>query len=196
MHLLLGPHHEGGKVKTVLLIGAGNDLAGDDGAGPAVISWILRQERTGMEKRLRMETVHTDILAIGRLWKGEEHVWIVDAMARGGKAGEIYRLENHELLDIRQAQRHAHALSLPENLRWLLIARPEMKKIRFRAWGIEADSVGRGQELTPAVAASVPVVGKEILDQTHIATPSGQRKKRHGPKSGVCCRHGYGGTDP
>ena len=137
----------------------------DDGAGPAVISWILRQERTGMEKRLRMETVHTDILAIGRLWKGEEHVWIVDAMARGGKAGEIYRLENHELLDIRQAQRHAHALSLPENLRWLLIARPEMKKIRFRAWGIEPASVEPGESLSPSVAAAVRRVVREVAEE-------------------------------
>jgi len=147
-------------MKPILLIAAGNSLAGDDGVGPAIAREL---EKSAPPEIFRIAEVHTDILALGRLWRNETRVWIVDALARGDTPGTIHHLHHEELLKISQGQRHAHALSLPENLRWLLFARPEMSKIRFRAWGIEPFLVGKGDSLSPPVAAAVPRVLNEIL---------------------------------
>jgi len=143
-----------------LIIAAGNPLAGDDGLGPAVAQELRRAH---LPSHIRIEDVHTDILALGRLWTGEPRVWILDAMARGSEPGTIYRLGHEELLTLKQRHRHAHALSLTENLRWLLIGQPKMRRIRFRAWGVEPEVVGKGDRLNPRVAKVVPRLSSEIL---------------------------------
>jgi len=148
-------------LKPILLLAAGNSLAGDDGVGPAIAERVREEAPPGV---FRIAEVHTDILALGRLWRRESRVWIVDALARGETPGTIHRLGHEELLNIFQGHRHAHALSLPENLRWLLLFRPEMSRIRFRAWGIEPLLVGRGETLSTPVSAAVVAVSKEILD--------------------------------
>lgn len=161
-----------------LIIAAGNPLAGDDGLGPAVADML---RRVPLPESIRIEDVHTDILALGRLWKNERRVWILDAMARGSEPGTIYRLGHEELLKLKQGHRHAHALSLTENLRWLLIGRPEMRQIRFRAWGVEAEIVGKGDRLNPKVAAAVPLLADEILGELWKSRPTGDSQRRlHG----------------
>lgn len=154
-------------MNQILVIAAGNELAGDDGAGPIAARLLQQKASPGL---FRIEEVHTNILALGRLWRGESAVWIIDAMLRGGRPGDLYDLDHKELLRIPQGHRHAHSLSLPENLRWLLIGKPEMRSVRFRAWGIEAETVGRGETLSSPVARAVPVLARKILQEATLMT--------------------------
>lgn len=87
----------------------------------------------------------------------------MDAVASGAPPGTVHRLDHQALLGV--AQRHAtvHYLSLPESLRWIALAYPDMAAVRYRMWGIEAERVALGNGLSPTVVAAVEAVAEDIL---------------------------------
>jgi hydrogenase maturation protease len=146
-------------VEPVLVVGFGNPLAGDDGAGPAVIERLVR---AGLPPGLRAEEGGQDSLRLPSLWRGERRVFLVDALVRGAEPGAIHRVDHEHLLGIPQRHGTAHQLSLPESLRWLALAFPEMGAVRYRLWGIEPARLDRVVGLTPAVEAAVRAVEAEL----------------------------------
>jgi len=143
----------------VLVVGFGNDLVGDDGCGLAVIE-RLQERAAGSE--LRVEAGHSDSLRLLSLWRGEAEVWLVDALVRGGTAGSVHRLSHQELVAIPQRHATAHSLSLPESLRWIAHAYPEMAGVRYRLWGIEPGRLAPGAALSHEVERAVEIVADEI----------------------------------
>jgi hydrogenase maturation protease len=87
----------------------------------------------------------------------------VDALRRGARPGTVHRLDHDELLAVRQPHAHAHRLSLPESLRWLALAFPDLARVRYRFWGIEPGEVSPREGLSPAVAEAVGRVAEEII---------------------------------
>jgi hydrogenase maturation protease len=144
---------------SVLIVGFGNPLVGDDGVGIAVIERLLR---IGLPSGIRAEVGETDSLRLPDLWAGEGEIWLVDAVLNGGLAGSIRVLDHDDLLDIPQRHASAHRLSLPESLRWIRLGHPEMKDVRYRLWGIEPAVVRHVEGLTPAVARAADQVVIEI----------------------------------
>jgi hydrogenase maturation protease len=147
----------------VLVVGLGNPLMGDDGAGPAVIAEIRRRSRPRGAHRL--EDGGTDILNLPGLWDDEPSLWVVDAVQGGRPAGTIHRLDHSELLGLPQRTASCHDLSLPECLRWISLAFPRMAGIRYRLWGIEPARVDDREGLSAAVASAVRVVADEVLSE-------------------------------
>jgi hydrogenase maturation protease len=144
----------------ILVVGLGNPLMADDGAGVAVAERL----RTGaLPAGARAEAGDTDSLRLLSLWRGEAEVWLVDAIRRGTPPGTIHRLSHEEVLSIPERHADAHTLSLPENLRLIVAARPDMAGVRYRLWGIEPESVGLSPGLTPRVARAVEAVAEEIV---------------------------------
>lgn len=143
----------------LLVVGFGNALAADDGVGPRVVE-RLRAE--GLPAGMRAEDGGQDALRIADLWGGEEEVWLVDAVVRGAPAGTVHRVEHGELLALPQRHDGAHRLSLPECLRWLALAHPEMAGVRYRLLGVEPGRVGWGAGLSPAVEAAAEALAGEI----------------------------------
>lgn len=143
----------------ILVVGFGNALAGDDGAGSAVVA---RLRVRGTAAGLRAEDGHGDSLRLPSLWRGERRVWLVDALVGGRSPGTVHRLDHDEVLAVPQRHATAHRLSLPESLRWIGVAFPEMAPVRYRLWGIEPRSLERGTGLSPEVARAVEAVVTEI----------------------------------
>jgi hydrogenase maturation protease len=98
------------------------------------------------------------------MWRGERSIWLVDAVSAGGVPGTIHRLDHEEVMALPQRHSTAHRLSLPENLRWISLAHPEMNGLRYDLWGVEPKRVDPSPGLSPAVAAAVPLVTREILE--------------------------------
>jgi hydrogenase maturation protease len=142
----------------LLLVGLGNALAGDAGAGPAVVA---RLRAAGLPAGLRAEEGGSDALRLATLWRGEPEVWLADALQRGAPPGTVHRLEHEELLAIPQRHAGAHHLSLPECLRWLALSDPNLGRVRFRLWGIEPGRLA-AVGLTPAVEEAAGAVAAEI----------------------------------
>jgi hydrogenase maturation protease len=145
--------------KRILIVGFGNPLVGDDGAGPAVVGAL---RRAALPAGVRVEDGGSDSLCLFSLWQGEDEIWLVDAMKTGAAAGAIVRLAHEQILAVPQRHATVHQLSLPESLRWLAITYPELASVRYRLWGVEAERLDLEPGLSPGVAAAVPVLVAEI----------------------------------
>jgi hydrogenase maturation protease len=147
-------------VTGILVVGLGNPLMGDDGAGVAVAERLLVSP---LPAGARAEAGGTDSLCLLSFWRGETEVWLVDAILRETPPGTIHRLSRGEILSIPERHAGAHSLSLPENLRLIAATRPDMAAVHYRLWGIEPETIGLSPGLTPAVARAVRVVADEIV---------------------------------
>lgn len=145
----------------VLVIGFGNELMGDDGAGPAAVR-ELASSRPAV--RVRVEDGGTDALTLPGWWQGEREVWIIDAVRSGRPPGTIHRLDHDSILSLTAASSSCHHLSLPECLRWIAHAYPQMGAVRYRMWGIEATTITPGAGLSAPVAGAVGEVTVEVRE--------------------------------
>lgn len=149
-----------------LVVGFGNALAGDDGAGPAVIAGL---RRGGLPPGARAEEGGQDALRLAGLWRGEPEIWLVDALLRRASPGSIHRFGHEDVLALPQRHGTAHQLSLPECLRWLAHGYPEMASVRYRLWGIEASRIDLREDLSPEVARAVERLCHELrLELAHL----------------------------
>lgn len=151
----------------VLVVGFGNPLVGDDGCGPAVIE---RLRRSRLPAGVRVEDGHTDALRLPSLWKGEGEIWLIDALQRGAAPGTVHELGHAEVTRAPQRHASAHRLSLPESLRWIALAHPEMERVRYRLWGVEPDRLRPGAKLSAAATAGVRAVAARVRARLRSAT--------------------------
>ena len=156
----------------ILVVGFGNTLMADDGAGPEVVRRLTAER---IPPGVRVEDGGADSLRLPGVWRGEAEVWLVDAVAGGGEPGSIIRLGHDEVLAVPQRHATAHALSLPEGLRWITLSFPEMAAVRYRFWGIVVRHLSLASGLSEEVGAAVDRVVSEILRE------SGRRTGDHGP---------------
>jgi hydrogenase maturation protease len=115
----------------VLIVGFGNPLMADDGAGPALVTALRSRP---LPTSVRVEDGGSDATRLAGLWRGEGEIWLVDAVVAGAPAGTIHRRGHDDVLSVPQRHATAHALSLPESLRWLAVAYPAPAAVR-RLWG-------------------------------------------------------------
>lgn len=139
-------------IPELLIIGLGNRLAGDDGAGCEVAARLRARRLPG---NVRVEEAPGGVLSLISIWQQEDHVWLIDAVLSGKEAGSIVVLDKSAIFDSPRAHLSAHALSLSQSLLWLQHTYPDMGGIRYRLWGIEAGNTSMGEGLSPAVAAAV-----------------------------------------
>jgi hydrogenase maturation protease len=143
----------------ILIVGFGNPLVADDGAGPRVLELL---SAGGLPLGVRAEDGGSDSLRLASLWHGEGEIWLIDAVKTGAAAGTIHRLSHELLLSAPQRHATAHQLSLPESLRWLALAYPELAAVRYRFWGIEVDRLGLDRGLSPKVETAAAALAAEI----------------------------------
>ena len=74
----------------VLVIGVGNHLRGDDGAGPEVARRLHGLEQAG---HIRVRAHEGEGLGLLELWEGASAVVLVDTVRSGAPPGTIHRLE-------------------------------------------------------------------------------------------------------
>jgi hydrogenase maturation protease len=150
-----------GKNKT-LILGLGNPILSDDSAGPAVAREL--------EKRLDPQEVTVIEASLGGLnlldlLVGHDRVIIIDAIkTKGGRAGDIYKLDLNALANTRYAA-SPHNVNLAMALelgKKLGLAMP----LKIDIFAIEvADTERFSEECTPAVAAAIPKCVEMILDE-------------------------------
>ena len=132
----------------------------DDGAGPEV---VRRLNAGHPPAGVRVQDGGADSLRLPGFWQGEADVWLVDAVTGGAAPGSIIRLSHDQVLAVPQRHATAHALSLPEGLRWISLSYPEMAGVRYRFWGIVAGCLSLESGLSDEVGAAVDRVVLEIL---------------------------------
>jgi hydrogenase maturation protease len=146
--------------ERLLILGLGNPLMADDGIGHEVIA---RLERRGLPGSVRLVAVDGDVLALLDLWRGEPAVWLVDAISSGRRPGSLHVVEHRDLLGLPAGGQSVHHPNLGESLRWMLHARPEMRAIELRLFGIEVDAVRPTRGLSDASMQSLEPQVEDIV---------------------------------
>ena len=134
----------------MLVIGIGNSMRRDDGAGPAVVRLLRERKLPGLAA-----VEHPgDGLALLELWSGHDRVWLVDAARSGASAGVIHQF-NATTTPLPRDLLHpsSHLFGVGEAV--------ELARIQGRlpsqllVFAIEGDNFSFGTGLTPAVMTGV-----------------------------------------
>ena len=144
-------------MKSMLVIGLGNPLSGDDGIGLCVA------ERLADDSRLAgfVEILNggTDLLRLTDRLTGRTAVILVDAILDDSALGTVSILDDQTLMGSHRAS--AHHLSACDTVRLLKIGNPSLADTRFTLILISVDAINSFSALSPQLTRKLP----HIVDQ-------------------------------
>ena len=141
-----------------LVIGIGNRLRGDDGAGVAVTERLRERVPRGVE----VVACSDEPSRLMDAWEGADSVVLVDTVASGAPPGTLHRFEAGEhAVPARTFRSSTHAIGIADTIE-LARALGRLPQ-RVRIYGIEAGGFTTGADLTPAVESAVAFLVKDVL---------------------------------
>jgi hydrogenase maturation protease len=140
------------------VVGIGNAWQGDDAAGLAAARRLRERAPEGVVvKELEGEPV-----SLVEALDGAEEVILVDAVRSGAEPGTVHRIDaSSEPLPATLSAASTHTLGVGEAIE-LARALGRLPR-RVVLYGIEAESLAAGDELTPAVARAVDDVVELVV---------------------------------
>lgn len=144
-----------------LILGAGNLLLSDDGAGVHVIQRL--QEVVELPEEVRVLDGGTLGLNLLPFLEGVSYLVIVDAMETGQPPGTLRRLAGDEVPAYLSVKMSPHQIGLPDML--FAAKLRDLYPREVVVWGVQPGSTEVGLELTPAVAAQVDLLVTKILEE-------------------------------
>ncbi len=149
------------KIKSILVLGLGNPLQGDDGIGGAVVAELERRPLPG-----DVEVLDSGTPGIGlvNLLDGRTRVIIVDAADMGRAPGEVVRLTPDQVRpDPSMRSFSLHAAGLADAL--MLAQTLGLRLPEITIYGVQPAFIGWRQGLSPEVEAAVPRVVEAVWNQ-------------------------------
>jgi hydrogenase maturation protease len=153
---------------AVLVIGVGNSLRGDDGAGVEVVRRLREPAGQGGIEVGEQPCEPTDLL---HAWQGRDAVVLVDTMCSGAPPGTIRRFDaSNEPLPARSrgsASTHAFGLDQAIELGRALHRLPR----RVIVFAVEGRTFEAGAQLSDEVEAVAPALAHAVLrEATELCT--------------------------
>jgi len=140
------------RIAPVLLLGLGNPLMGDDGAGQELLAKLSAQEPEWSSQVEFMDGGTQGLALLGK-FEGRKAVIFLDAISMGDKPGAVHVLQGEELLRMGGRARTAHEGSAPQILAALELLGEKPADVVMV--GLEPEKVGLGIGLTTDVTASL-----------------------------------------
>jgi hydrogenase 3 maturation protease len=138
---------------NVLLIGIGNTLRGDDGAGPTLVDLLEGKVKASLlDAGEAPESYFSRILAAQA-----DTIVVIDAADFGAAPGDLAVLETEDI-----AGRSISTHQMPLGLFFRFIK--ENSRAEVFALGIQPAQIGFGESMSPAVAASVNALAELLQD--------------------------------
>lgn len=144
---------------SVLCIGVGNDLRGDDGIGQLVVRMLRYQS---LPDTVFIEATGEGV-ALMDAWADEtiEAVFLIDAVSSGQSAGTIYRFMAHaQPLPTQFFSYSTHAFSVAEAVEMARVL--GNLPLYFIIYGIEGENFAAGAGISPAVEKAAHEVIRQI----------------------------------
>jgi hydrogenase maturation protease len=151
-----GPEEDGG----VLVIGIGNELRGDDGLGPTVVRALREKDLHGV----RVMEMEGEGAALIDAWRGYDRVILVDAIASGSTPGLFHALDAC-ITEIPRTlfRSSSHLFGVGEAIE--LARRVDLLPHTLWVYGIEGDSFGFGDQLSPSVKSRLPEFLEDVMEK-------------------------------
>jgi hydrogenase maturation protease len=158
----------------ILVIGVGNDLRGDDGAGLAVVRHLRERDVEGIAT---VEAPGGGASLIDG-WNGADAVILIDCVRSGSAPGTIHRLSPPALTQDAAIFRHStHAFSVPDAIE-LAGTMGRLPK-RLMVVGIEGKSFQAGPGLSSEVRAALRSAVDVVMREARAMTAPSRVWTRH-----------------
>jgi len=146
-----------------LVIGIGNDLASDDGAGLHVVGLLEASHGTGLREGVRLLKLGLIDVDIIEILRGAREAWIVDACLLGHPPGTILEFSLDALPPHYKSPVSSHGLSLADIIRMGNVLFPDempgtLSFILIEGGSFEISAGG----LSPAVRRSADEVAGKL----------------------------------
>jgi hydrogenase maturation protease len=147
----------GARRAPIVVIGIGHPARTDDAVGVVAIDQLGRNEAcAGVE----LVTHNGEPAGLLDAWRDRRLAIVLDAVVRGARPGTIHRLDGvADSASRSTTSSHGAGLADAVRLAEQLDRRPDVLIV----YGIEPADVGYGVDLTPAVAAAVPLLLQHVL---------------------------------
>lgn len=167
---------------SMLVLGLGNVLCGDDGLGVAAVARLA--ERYEIAPQVRVEDGGTLGLALLGLFDGVDEVLLVDAILADADPGALVALDGEDVAPAARTRLSVHQVGVADLLDALdlLGRRPR----RLALVGLVPERIELGVQRSPVVERALPAlverVVREIRERGHAVAPRGS-DGAHAPSS-------------
>jgi hydrogenase maturation protease len=159
-----------------LVLGVGNLLLSDEGAGLRVVERLVTTYQIPKEvQALDGGTLGLDLLHYLERAEGQpvDNLLVVDAVEMGEQPGALVRLEGDEVPSFLSVKMSPHQIGIPDML--FAAKLRDLYPPNVVLWGVQPGCLEIGLDLSPPVAAQVDVLVEKILDELaqwgHHLTP-------------------------
>ena len=145
-------------MSRTVVIGIGNRLRGDDGAGVVVAERLLGRVPEDVE----VVACSEEPSRVMDAWEGADAVVLVDTVSSGAPPGTLHRFDaSRDTVPARTFRSSTHAIGIAETIE-LARALGRLPR-RVRVYGVEAGGFTTGAALTPAVEGAVTSLVDAVL---------------------------------
>jgi len=148
---------------NIIVIGIGQSLRGDDGAGlRAVSQWRETFQETAGRHEVRVETLELPGLELLGYLDNMDAAVLVDAVQSSALPGSLSRFSLEEVLSFTQDSQSAHGWGVAETLQLGQTLYPSLAKCRLILIGLAGKNFEMGARLSAEVEAALPNAAKMI----------------------------------
>jgi hydrogenase maturation protease len=159
---------------TIKIIGIGQSLRGDDGAGLAAVNlWYKNYQARISRPNIQLELAELPGIELLSLLEGARVAILVDAVHSDSKAGTVHVLTENQLESFKDGAGSAHGWGVAETLSLGRKLLPSAFPVKLILIGIEAGQLHLGETLSPQVEAELPEVARLI--EQYISTELAQK---------------------
>lgn len=150
----------------IIIVGIGQSLRGDDGAGLEVVQlWQQSYPQSASLPMLRIELAELPGLSLLDQILRADAAIIVDAIRSGAKPGTIHLISETQLAAFESSSGSAHGMGVAECIFLGRSIYPEDMPANIILIGIEASDIRLGNDLSPEVRQSIPLAAQSIEEQ-------------------------------
>ncbi len=145
---------------TVLVVGVGNPVMGDDGVGPCVVASLAAFP--GLPRNVELIDGGTDLLRCADRMRGKQTIIVVDARLDAEHPGRVSVREDIDAPS--RAGANAHRVPVTQSVELLRAVDPGLTSARFVFVTIGVSSVTLGEGLSLGTASAVPRAVERVLE--------------------------------
>jgi hydrogenase maturation protease len=148
--------------KDVIVVGIGNRLLGDEGAGLHIIDNL---SRIPLPSNVNIIDCGCDLFDLMSSLNKPKKIIIIDAIRAGGKPGEIYRFDYSQLATMKEKIHSAHQVTTMEVLRLLKSIYSVLANSEIIVIGVEPKTLELGNNLSQEVEERIADVTRLVIEE-------------------------------